>query len=302
MEKFKIDFFIVGAARCGTTTLYHHLKNVESIFLPEVKELNFFSNVESNNREDYLPPKHGISYHTKIIKSKEVYQSLFSNATQSQLKGDISPSYMWDKETANRIFNHNPEAKIIISLRNPVDRAFSHYIMNYFTGVDNHKSFLESLNSKSKSTIWGACTSYLEMGHYHEQIKPYYDLFPTENIKIIIYESWIGNIQKTTHELCNFLNIDYVMKNTNNDINTNKIVPLKNLKILNAIRHSFLKRAIKSVFNQECIDKWKHTIFSTSKKPESLKPEIRKTLLINYSNEIEKLNELTKINFFNHWK
>ena len=153
--KNKIDFFLVGAARCGTTSLYNYLNNNNEIYLPKIKEPNFFSEVDSPKLEDHDLPIPNVSYHSKIINSREVYDTLYTEAKKSQLKGDTSPSYLWDKNTAKKIFNHNPKAKIIISLRQPLDRAYSHYIMNYYTGVDTSKSFVEALNSK-KNEMWGS--------------------------------------------------------------------------------------------------------------------------------------------------
>ena len=111
MESFAVDFFVVGAARSGTTSLHNYLGQHPEIFLSEVKELNHFSQVESNDHSDYKAPKKGESYHTKIIKSFELYQSLFSEAKSNQIKGDVSPSYLMG--------NRNGRAEFISITRNP---------------------------------------------------------------------------------------------------------------------------------------------------------------------------------------
>ena len=172
-----IDFFLVGAARCGTTSLYNYLNNSDDTFLPNVKEPNFFSNVNSPKAEDFELPKPGEKYHAKIINDKEVYDSLYVDANSNQLKGDTSPSYIWDTNVAEKLFKHNPKTKIIITLRNPVDRAYSHYIMNYYTGVDKNHLFEDALNAEI-NPVWGSCNEYLEMGMYYNQVKAYFDVFP----------------------------------------------------------------------------------------------------------------------------
>ena len=174
-EKNSIDFFLVGAARCGTTSLYNYINNSDDVFLPNVKEPNFFSDVDSPNTEDYKLPKLGEKYHAKIIKDINVYNALYSDAKNSQLKGDTSPSYVWDINVANKLFEHNPKAKIIMSLRHPVDRAYSHYIMNYYTGVDKKHSFEEALNAKKNQVF---CPVFI----YH-----YLNLFFRKHIKISFY-------------------------------------------------------------------------------------------------------------------
>ena len=119
-KNITIDFFLIGAARCGTTTLYNYLNNCDDIFLPSVKEPNFFSDVDSPKKEDYKLPVSGEKHHAKIINDVNVYNMLYADALQTQLKGDTSPSYVWDTNVAKKLFTHNPEAKIIISLRHPL--------------------------------------------------------------------------------------------------------------------------------------------------------------------------------------
>ena len=123
MKNNTIDFFLVGAARCGTTTLYNYLNNSNDVFLPRVKEPNFFSEVDSPKTEDFKPPVPGIKYHAKIINDVNVYNELYTEASNTQLKGDTSPSYIWDTNVAKRIFKHNPKAKLIISLSRKTDVA-----------------------------------------------------------------------------------------------------------------------------------------------------------------------------------
>ena len=207
MKNFKVDFFVVGAARSGTTSLYNYLKQHPDLFLPNIKELNHFSKVESNQPQDYQRPKKEILYHTKIISSPEVYQDLYEEATAQQRKGDISPSYLWESNTAQRIFDHNPEAKIIVTLRNPVERAFSHYVMNLSVGYDTEPSFERAIQAKEKR-IWGGGNLYLEWSRYYQSLKSYYNLFPAEQIKVLIFEDWTSRKQESLEKLFHFLEVD----------------------------------------------------------------------------------------------
>lgn len=90
MEQLKVDFFVIGAARSGTTSLYNYLKQHPMVFLPNIKELNFFSEVTSNDPEEYEPPHRGRHYHTKIIQALDTYQGLFEAAESKQLKGTLA--------------------------------------------------------------------------------------------------------------------------------------------------------------------------------------------------------------------
>jgi len=262
--KNKIDFFLVGAARCGTTSLYNYLNNSSKIYLPKVKEPNYFSEVHSPKSEDYELPDFDKTYHSKIITSKDVYDKLYKSANKDQLKGDTSPSYLWDKSTAKRIYDHNPGAKIVLSLRHPVDRAYSHYIMNYYTGVENNKSFKRALKAE-KNKVWGSCNLYLEMGAYYEQVKEYYKLFPENQIQILVYEEWTQNLHEKIEELFNFLNVSLSDSVFNEQFDQNRIQPLKNMTILNFLRKNGIKRFIKNFINQERIDNLKSHFFNVLK-------------------------------------
>ena len=301
-KNITIDFFLIGAARCGTTTLYNYHNNCDDIFLPSVKEPNFFSDVDSPKKEDYKLPVSGEKHHAKIINDVNVYNMLYADALQTQLKGDTSPSYVWDTNVAKKLFTHNPEAKIIISLRHPVDRAYSHYIMNHYTGVDNKNTFEEALKAPINS-IWGSCNQYLEMGLYYNQVKAYFDVFPKEQIKILIYEDWINNLELEIKGLFEFLGLAVIDSIFDKTVDSNKITPVKKKALLNMLRQNKIKGAIKSVVSQDRIDALKAYFFNdNSKEIKKIDPQLRKELSKNFKQDIIKLSELTGVNFISKWR
>ncbi|MBL4663061.1 MAG: sulfotransferase [Flavobacteriaceae bacterium] len=206
MKATPIDFFVIGVARGGTTSLYNYLQQHPDIFLPEVKECNYFSEVESLDKEVYLKPDAGKEYHMKIIQSSDVYDELYEEAKEKQMKGEVSPSYLWDETTAQRIYDYNKGAKFIVTLRNPIERAHSHYLMHYHTGYDKAASFEKSLESE-RNSIWGGGNMYLEMGLYHSQLKAYFDLFNKDQIKIVITEEWTRNSCESMEDIFDFLGV-----------------------------------------------------------------------------------------------
>ena len=116
MEQYP-NFFIVGAARCGTTSLYHYLNESSDVFMSKIKEPHFFA-----------------SNFCKLINlysmtNKEEYLKLFENVTTEQAVGEASVHYFQAIETAGDISRVLPHAKIIIMLRDPVERFFSHYLL-----------------------------------------------------------------------------------------------------------------------------------------------------------------------------
>ena len=301
-NKVTIDFFLVGAARCGTTSLYNYLNSSKHIFLPRVKEPNFFSDVDSPKSEDFKPPKKGASYHTKIIRDLKVYNELYVEALKNQLKGDSSPSYIWDTKVAKKLYHHNPNAKIIISLRHPVDRAYSHYVMNYYTGNEKNNSFEKALKSTKNST-WGSCNEYLEMGYYYNQVKAYYDLFPKEQIKILVYEDWTRNINSEIGEVFKYLGISVSESVFSQTVESNKIKPVKRKALLNMLRQNKIKGLIKSVISQGKVDALKtYFFYDYYKEVEIINTALRLKLSKNFKNDISKLSDLTDIDFKKKWK
>jgi len=191
----KTDFFIVGAPKAGTTSLHDVLIQHPEIFLPELKEPNFFTADEIKQQNLY--------YNEKLVETPEEYQKLFS-ATQKKLKGEASVSYLFYPSTAKRIQNYNPEAKIIIILRHPVQRAISHYQMDHRLGLIN--SSLETVfRNKDKPEFKNYFQQYFLLGCYFNQVSRYFEAFPENQIKIYFFESLKSDFNLFITDVLNFL-------------------------------------------------------------------------------------------------
>ena len=108
----KVDFFIVGAPKSATTSLFHYLGQHEGISMSTIKEPDFFSHLELDKQKLY--------YKSKPVSYINTYHNLFLKKKKSQLLGEASVSYLFYPKVSERIFSYNPNAKIIIVLRNPV--------------------------------------------------------------------------------------------------------------------------------------------------------------------------------------
>ena len=198
----KPNLFIVGAARCGTTSLWQYLKIHPAVYIPEdelLKEPTFFS------REG--GPKLELSDYLSIFKSA---------AENHKWIGEASVAYLTDPGTAQRICEFNPDAKIIIMLRNPALRAFSLYNWMTQEGYEYASSFQEALKleetrvNQKKSDwykpnyYWGYL--YFNSGLYHDQVKRYLDLFK-ENALLIKFEDFARDPLCSYREVCSFLHI-----------------------------------------------------------------------------------------------
>jgi hypothetical protein len=174
------NFYIVGAVKCGTTTLYAELKKHPQVFLPEVKEPHFFTTGPA--------PAH-LELAT-YVGNQEKYQRLFRDAQGYPAIGDASPSYLWDEKAAGRIHEVSPCARIIIILRDPVVRAHSHFLMARQSGAESEPVFLKALQDEVSrgTTDWHVSRLYVLHGKYFQQVQRYIETFGRESVLVLLFD------------------------------------------------------------------------------------------------------------------
>ncbi len=181
----KLDFIGVGAEKCGTTWLTEMLWQHPQVFIPAQKEIHYF-----NRKFGEFPDLDNYNFDKPLV----WYLSFFKNAKPDQVKGEICPSYLWDEQAAGRIRDFDPNIKILIVLRNPIERTFSAYRFYMQRGLI-HTDFRQALE-KYKSYL-------LTRSLYYPQVKRYFDLFPRQNILVMLYDdlransaSFLGAVEK----------------------------------------------------------------------------------------------------------
>jgi hypothetical protein len=221
-ELKKVDFFIVGAARCGTTSLYGMLDQHPHVCMSPVKEPNFFSSdvtsgplrrklsdeLQAESWQQFIKGDMNGRLHNGYIRNIDDYHSLFRKCKAGQMTGEASVSYLYSAEAAEKIAAYNPKAKIIIILRQPAERAFSHYQMERrLTLTDS--PFLNDLYSDIGYVRkdWGSTPLYIELGRYYSQVKRYYDVFGPAAVKTLLYDDFISSANEVFADVCTFLGI-----------------------------------------------------------------------------------------------
>ena len=253
------NFFIVGTPKSGTTSLFHYLQEHPEVFLPELKEPHFFSCPEVKNTY----------YKTKIVDSKEEYLDLYQETESFKAVGDLSSSYLFNKESPKRIHQFNPHAKIIIVLRNPVDRALSHYLMDVNLGYIN-VPLLEVINNKD--TFKQHYQEYIELGFYEQQIRAYIKQFPDSQIKVVLSDTLYANTAETLKDIYSFINVSTTFITDFETVHNSYTVPrFKALKSL--VQSDGLKKMIPSGLKSGL----KSLIYKTN--AEKPKLEVEKNLL-----------------------
>ena len=203
MENYKTilpTFIVVGANKGGTTSIYHYLKQHKQVYLSPVKEPHFFSKdidvnlfkreFAQNKLQDidkYVNGEMKEEFHAAFIRDVEQYKKLFSKVQDQKAVGELSTSYLFSEVAAKEIKALIPDCKIIICLRNPFDRAYSHYRMNLWTGNSNEFDFYKALveDYDYKPKVWGNAHLYTEIGLYYQQVKRYLDLFGKDNVCLL---------------------------------------------------------------------------------------------------------------------
>ena len=192
------NFFIVGAPKSGTTNMSYYLMQHPQVFMPENLEPYYFARLD-------IPQ----NYKREIISDEKKYLSLFKNAKNCKAVGESSPVYLYCPHSALEIKNRFPNSKLIISLRNPIEIAYSEYFSLKFMGFDQNRSFDELLDSSEEQLTRNEfhIDSLLEAGFYSKHIKRFQKIFSKNQIKIIIFEEYVKNTVPTINSILSFLDI-----------------------------------------------------------------------------------------------
>lgn len=203
------NFLIIGAEKGGTTSLYHYLNQHPDIFMSPEKEPFYF--ICANGHPPLLGNRVNDDRFLRTrITDFEEYKKLFEGVSGESAIGEASASYIYDPLACKRIKDTIPNAKIIVVLRNPVDRAFSNFKHCVGRGVEPLRDFKEAINSEEMrmKENWGLVHYYKEKGYYFKYLKQYYDNFPKENIKVYLYDEYKLYPEKICKDIFSFLSVD----------------------------------------------------------------------------------------------
>lgn len=195
------NFFVVGAARCGTTSIYEYLKKHPQIFMPKLKEPDFFA--------ESLRPVPRSEARKHCPSDLRRYRSLYEGAGKHDAIGDVSPSYLWDEDAPRKIRAACPNARIIIMLRDPVERAYSHYLLKVQEGMER-RPFLTALQEDYSSSHkgWWASQLYVELGLYCDQVSRYLETFSNEQVAIFLFEDLKRNAEELLTRIARHIGVD----------------------------------------------------------------------------------------------
>jgi hypothetical protein len=202
------NFFIVGAAKSGTTALYRYLRQHPDVYLPDVKEPRFFS-YDPADRTRYAGPRaHELI--DSVVKDQDAYEALYAAVNGESAIGDVSPAYLASPIAAGRIRAAVPHARIVAVLRDPVERAYSHFLDNVQSGWEEETDFerVLDLREQRRRERWWRKWDYVDNGFYAAQLERYFEAFERERIRIYLYEELRADAPGLIADLLGFLGVD----------------------------------------------------------------------------------------------
>ena len=200
------SFLCVGGAKCGTTSLYEYLRDHPQVFLPDQKELHYFSHLDLMANMNGPGTRWALE---SVITSEDDYLSRFASARSDQILGDISPSYLNSPRAAEAIAAKVPDARIIILLRNPVDRMFSQY-MHLRRAAREDLDFEDALLAEPERVRggWNDMFYYTRSPRAADGVRRYLELFGNDRVKIILGEDLRRDLAGEVRGILQFIGAD----------------------------------------------------------------------------------------------
>jgi hypothetical protein len=201
------NFLIIGAAKSGTTSLWHQLSQHPQIFMHPMKQLNYFAT--EDNAMAFQGP-HPLQMSRYAIRTWDAYCREFSAAHAERAVGEACNFYLYSPSAPVCIRKRIPDAKLIAVLRHPAERAHSRYLQLVRSGREKSPSFETALTEESTriDNHWWPDFHYLNVGRYHEQISRYLAVFPASQLKIYLHEDMIADPLGMLKNVFEFLEVE----------------------------------------------------------------------------------------------
>ena len=294
-----IDFFIAGAAKCGTSALHSFLNQHPSIFLPDLKEIHHYA-------EDLLKPD------DRLLCS-ENYASLFEAKRSEQIAGEASAFYLISDCAAQNIITKHPKAKIILILRNPIDACYSLHSQLVYNGEEDIGDFDAALELNQnrlqgidlpKQTRIPKKHCYVEACLFGKYLKPFLESFPAEQIKILFHEDLKENPQQVYNSILEFIGCGVGFNPEISQVNPNTIARNRFLQRLLIRRPAWVTsifRCLVPKHRRASLVRSLRSLNTKESSRESLSEAQRSKLYALFRDDIELLQECVGRDL-SHWR
>ena len=294
------NFIIIGAAKSGTSSIFKYLEQHPDICMSKTKETNHFAYMDGIPEYVYYGDSPG-SLMTSIT-NFDVYKAQFNHHPKAKAFGEASPLYLYHTQAPGNINRAIPDVKIIVVLRNPVDRAFSHFLHLRRDGREPVSDFYQALELETERMKKGWFWDYFykDMGLYTGQLKRYYELFDNKNIRVYLFEEFFRDNQRFMADLFRYLGLDLDSKVQTGTKHNISGLP-KNRFLHSMLNQSnVIKSLLKKVIPTSPRQRLKQKLNRINLKKPKMEPETRRMLIKYFKKDILNLQALIQKDL-SHW-
>jgi len=285
------NFFVIGVAKAGTSSLDEYLREHPDVFMFP-KETRYF---DLKDREDNtFPGPNGSTLHLNGVKSFEKYTSFSAAVENEHAIGDNSPDYIISDRAPKNIREAVPHARLIALLRDPVDRAYSHFKMGVRSTAQDGPSTITGNNIDAAQLEKRLSDPfYTKWGQYHKHLSRYLELFPREQLKIVFFEDLATSPRAFMQDLYSFLGVDDTFHpHVEKKYNVGGVPKSNALQTL--IKGNFaIKTYAKKLIPSRLYEKVTQNIHAANQESApDLPQDVRRALIPSYREDILRLQEL----------
>ena len=287
------NFIMIGAAKAGTTALYWHLAEHPQVFMSPMKETNYFAyGLDEQGHLLYGDPE----LHRFRVQSWSEYEALFTGAGDAAAIGEVSPIYLECPQAAARIRERLPGARIICGLREPVDRAYSDYLMY----LRSRGRRFDPDHDLTAASVWALPDSHwMQISRYHEMLSRYFDAFPREQIHIFLFDDLKLDLQGVIRDMYRFLEVDPTFEPDLETPHNVGGVP-GNMTLERFLTSHRIRALAEPVIPKRVADRFRKLRTRNLRRAPSLPTELKSELMGRFREDIAKTSELTGRSL-DHW-
>ncbi len=289
------DFLVIGAPKAGTTALHAALARHPALFMSAVKEPKYFLT-------EGAPPTRGgpgdAKTYREYVWRRDDYEALFDDAPPGALRGESTPFYLYDRAAQRRIHDLIPHARLIVVLRDPVERAHSNWTHLWSAGLEPIDDVVLACAAQERRIAagWAPFWHYVGLGRYGEQLRDLYTRFPREQVRVLRYRDLVDRPAATLDDICAFLGVARGVIDE---------VPRENVTAHPepSLSHGLLSRALRAgakvpgPLSSAVTDTLERRLQQRARPRQPLTWEQRSALLGHFTDDIALLSRITGLDF-----
>lgn len=300
------DLFIIGAAKCGTTSVYEYLKGHPEIYMSPAKEPRYFA--------PDLDSGHAHNFHYGV--DLERYLSLFDGATNEKRVGEASVRYIYSEDAPRLIHEFEPSARIVAMLRDPVEMIYSLHGQRLSQGSEDIADFETALAAEDErragrrvpAGLHPRLSLYRDVARFGEQLDRWFDTFGRDGIHVIILEDFLRDPAGAFRSLLEFLEVDvtyrpsFARHNVGWAPRSTIVHRLTKARLPQWIAWKLLPAVAGEGRTRRLVRTYQHSqLYRRPRKRQPLRPELRRQLEEDLAPDVARLSELLGRDLAHFW-